>query len=290
MLAGLTLMAFPDAFMALLELAGGPEDSPFLLLAPLILAALGLAAGSSLKRTQEIRKMRAAVAVAFQVHDFRRVLDLAASAPTDFARDHILRYNLALARAISGDREMAIAEFEQLYRENPRFFLGGLTLSLLLLDADRPGQALEIARAVVERLPRDAGAHLLEARALRQLERLDEAQEACERALALEPADGMSHAVAAAVALDSGEFSRARELIDKALELSPGDAYPLLMRAEVNLQTEPFEDPRPSIDEALSAIRANPLVFLTADVRRLEAMRAEAYPDEALLEAAVPTA
>ena len=181
-LAGLTLMAFPDAFMALIELAGGPEDSPFLLLAPLILAALGLAAGSRLKRTQETRKLRAAVAVAFQVHDFRRVLDLAASAPADFARDHILKYNLALARAISGDRQTAIAEFEQLYRENPFFSLGGLTLSLLLLDADRPGQALEIARSVVERLPRDAGAHLLEARALRRLERLEEAQESCERA------------------------------------------------------------------------------------------------------------
>jgi tetratricopeptide (TPR) repeat protein len=224
------------------------------------------------------------------VHDFRRVLHLAASAPADFARDPILRYNLALARAISGDRQTAIAEFDQLYRENPRFSLGGLTLSLLLLDADRPGQALEIARSVVERLPRDGGARLLEARALRRLERLEEAQESCERALEMEPADGMSHAVAAAVALDSGEFSRSKELIDTALELSPGDAYPLLVRAEIRLQTEPFEDPRPAIDEALTAIRANPLVFLTADVRRLEAMRAEAYPDEAFLEAAAPTA
>ncbi len=289
-LAGLILMAFPDALMPLFELAGGPEDSPFFLLAPLILAAMGLAAGSWLKRNQETRRLRAAVAVAFQVHDFRRVLNLAASAPAEFARDHILQYNVALARAISGDRETAIAEFEQLCREKPHFYLGGLTLSLLLLDADRPGPALEIARAIVERLPRDAGARLLEARALRRLERLDEAEEACARALELARGAGLTKAAAAAVALDSGEFSRAKELIDMALELSPGDAYPLLVRAEICLQTEPFEDPRPAVNEALTAIRANPLVFLTADVTRLEAMQAEAYPDEALLEAAGTTA
>ena len=59
-LAGMTLMAFPDAFMAIAELAGGPDDSPFLLLAPLILAGMGLAAATWLKRTQETRKLRAA--------------------------------------------------------------------------------------------------------------------------------------------------------------------------------------------------------------------------------------
>jgi tetratricopeptide (TPR) repeat protein len=185
---------------------------------------------------------------------------------------------------------MAIAEFEHLYRENPNFLLSGLTLSLLLLDADRPGRALDVAHSVVERLPRDAGAQLLKARALRRLERLEESQEACERALALEPGTGMCHAVAAAVALDSGDFSRAREEIDTALELSPGDPYPLLVRAQIVLETEPFEDPRAAIDEALSAIRGNPMVFLTADVSRLEALRAEAYPAQAELEAAVSTA
>jgi tetratricopeptide (TPR) repeat protein len=243
-----------------------------------------------LKRVQATRQRRAAVTLAFQLHDFRRVLDLAASAPADFARDHVLRYNVALARAISGDRETAIVEFDHLYHDNPRFSLAGLTLSLLLLDADRPGSALDVARAVVERLPRDAGAHLLEARALRRLERLEEAQEACERALALEPGDGMSHAVAAAVALECGEFSRAQELIDTALELSPGEAYALLVRAEIVLQTQPFEDPRPAIDEALAAIRGNPLVFLTADAARLERLRAAAYPDEAELEVVIGTA
>jgi tetratricopeptide (TPR) repeat protein len=288
--AGLALLAFPGAFTALGALAGWPEESPFVLLSPLILAILGLAGGGWMKRNQETRKLRAAVAVAFQVHDFDRVLKLAASAPTEFARDHVLRYNVALARAIIEDRETAITELERLFRDHPRFFLSGLTLSLLLLDADRPGRALEIARRVVERLPRDAGGHLLEARALRRLERLDEAQDACERALELEPGDGMCHAVAAAVALECGEFSRAQELIDTALELSPGEAYALLVRAEIVLQTQPFEDPRPAIDEALAAIRGNPLVFLTADAARLERLRAAAYPDEAELEVVIGTA
>jgi hypothetical protein len=62
------------------------------------------------------------------------------------------------------------------------------------------------------------------------------------------------------------------------------------VRAEIVLQTQPFEDPRPAIDEALSAIRGNPLVFLTADVARLEKLCAQAYPDESELEVAIGTA
>jgi heat shock protein HtpX len=289
-LAAVSLVAFPDAILKFSEWAGWQEDSPFLMLTPLLLASIGLVGVSSLKRHQKTRKLRATVAVAFQVHDFQRVLKLAASSPREFARDHILRYNAALAQAISGDRERAVAEFERLWCDHPRFCLGGLTLSLLLLDADRPGRALDVARRVAERLPRDAGARLLEARALKRLERLEEAQHACDRALELEPHDGTCHAIEAAIALEEGEFSRARELIDKALELAPGDSYGLLVRAEVTLLTEPFEDPRPAIDEALSAIRTNPLVFLSADVARLERLRATAYPDESELEALVGTA
>ena len=41
------------------------------------LASIGLVGVNSLKRYQETRKLRAAVAVAFQVHDFPRVLKLA---------------------------------------------------------------------------------------------------------------------------------------------------------------------------------------------------------------------
>jgi len=275
--ACLLLACFPET----VELIGPPlvwlEESAYFLVYPLILAGVWILGEFWYKRWQKSRKLRGEVAVAFQVHDFRRVLEIGKSATAAVARDPQLRYNIAFARAICGDPAGAIAEFERLWHDQPGLPLTAITLSVLLLDADQPGRALDAARRAAERLPDDAMALLQVARSLHRLGRLEEAQEVCERALALEPGGGKGHAIAAAIALDEGDIFRAQQCIDSALELAPGDPYILLVRAEVVLRSQPFEDPRAAVEEAFSAVRSNPFAFYRADIRRLEQLSLQSF-------------
>jgi tetratricopeptide (TPR) repeat protein len=277
LLACLLLACYPET----VELIGPPlvwlEESAYLVVYPLILAGVWILSEFWYKRWQEIRKLRAAVAVAFQVHDFRRVLEIGKSASAAIARDPQLRYNIAFARAVCGDPAAAISEFERLWHDQPGLPLTAITLSVLLLDADQPGRALDAARRATERLPDDAVALLQVARSLHRLGRLEEAKEACERALALDPDAGKGHALAAAIALDEGDFSRAQQHIDTAMELGPGEPYILLVRAEILLRSQPFEDPRAAMEEAYAAVRSNPFAFYRPDIRRLEELSRQSF-------------
>jgi Tfp pilus assembly protein PilF len=236
------------------------------------------------------RKLRHAVVVAFQVHDFRRVLELGRQSPKVVSRDHILRYNIALARAICDDRPAAIAMLEGLWQEKPRFPLTAFILCQLLLDGNQPERALAIAQSVVARLPRDAGTHSLEARVRRRLGQLDEAQAACDRLLALEPEQGIGYGISAAIALDRGDLTRAQELIGQALAASPGEAYLQVIHAEIALQAEPLEAARAAVEQAFSAVRTNPLVFLQTDIARLEQKLWERDGSSPIFQAADPVA
>ena len=150
-----------------------------------------------------------------------------------------------------------------------------MTLGALLLDADLAVHALVVAQTVARRLPEDAATHLLVARSLRRLGRLEESSEACNRALAVEPRCGTAHAIAAAIALDEGDFFQAQQAIATGLELSPGEPYVLLCRAEIVLKTQPFANPHAAVEEALAVIRANRFAFYHADVKRLGQLFAE---------------
>jgi Zn-dependent protease with chaperone function len=266
---------FPDVAKLLLTPLGWMNDSEQFLLFPLLLALVWLPSAFWLKRVQATRKLRREVMVAFQLYDFHRVLEIGRSAPKIVGRDSLLRYQIAFARAVDGDCPAAIAELDRLWREDPGIPITALTLSALLLDADLPEQALAVARSVANRLPDDAATHLLVARSLRRLGRLDEAREACRRALALEPHSGTAHAIAAAIALDEGDFLQAQQAIATGLELSPGEPYVLLCRAEIVLKTQPFANPRAAVAEALALIRENRFAFYRADLERLGQMTVE---------------
>jgi Zn-dependent protease with chaperone function len=280
------LGTFPEQAKFLLTPLGWFNDSEQFLLFPLLLAVICLPFACWSKRVQETRKLRREVMVALQLHDFRRVLEIGRSAPKIVARDSLLRYHIAFARAVDGDCPAAIAELDRLWHEHPGLPVTALTLSALLLDADLAEQALAVAHSVARRLPDDAATHLLVARSLRRLGRLKESSEACNRALAVEPRSGTAHAIAAALALDEGDFFQAQQAIATGLELSPGEPYVLLCRAEIVLKTQPFANPRAAMEEALAVIRANPFAFYHADVERLGQMLTEWECRFAVLEAA----
>jgi Zn-dependent protease with chaperone function/Flp pilus assembly protein TadD len=220
--------------------------------------------------TRHRRALTHKIAIALQVHDFRRALELCLASPKIVCRAHVLRYQQAIAEAVCGRRAEAIAALERLWRDKPRFPLTALGLGELLLDADRPQRTIEVAASVARQLPHDPAVPVLEARALRRLGQVDEAQAACDRALAIDPDDGCVNALAAAIALDRGENQRAQALIARALELAPGEVYLLVVRAEIALQNEPVEQARIAVERAVGAVRANPLVFLQAEISRLE--------------------
>ena len=270
------LGSFPDLFRYLLAPLTWFGASEYILIYPLILAVTlaghrlpGCGAGKH--RGSCAAKWQSP----FKCTTSNACLNLVTLAPAAVAKDPWLRYHIAFARAICGERIAAITQFEELWRDAPRFPMTGITLSVLLLDVDQPERALEVACRVAHRLPSDAATHLLVARSLRRLGRLEEAHRASERALALEPRDGVAHAVAAAIALDSGDFSRAQQLIDTALELAPGEVYVLLVRAEVALKTQLYGDPRATVDEGVAAVRSNPLAFYHVEVTRLTRWLAE---------------
>jgi tetratricopeptide (TPR) repeat protein len=268
------LLSSPDIFQHLLVPLAWLGDSDYFLIYPLVMGGLLLAASAWMRRWEAKRKLRGQMSIAFQLHNFQSVLELCKSVPVAVAKDPWLRYHMAFARAICGDRTTAIAEFEELSRDAPRLPMSGMTLSVLLLDRDQPERSLAVARQVAMRLPRDAAAQVLIACSLRRLGRLDEAQAASDRALALDPRSGVAHAVAAAIKLDGGIFSRAQQLIDTAIEVAPGEIYVLLIKAEMALKTQ-ADGARAAVEEAIAAVRANPLAFYEVEVMRLSRLLAE---------------
>jgi tetratricopeptide (TPR) repeat protein len=249
--------------------------SDLFFISALLPVGLSLALIAWIQRRQASQNLRGNVALAFQLHDFQRVLEIGRSAPTAVARDHWLRYHIAFSRAVCGDRSEAIVELEELWRDAPGFPITALTLGALLLDAGQPERALDVARWAAGRLPNDAATHLLVAKSLRRLGRLEEARAASERSLTLEPEGGLPHAIAAAIALDNGDFHRAQELVDAALEFGPGEVYSLLVNAEVVAKARPFEDPRAAVEQAIAAVHANPFAFYRPEVTQLSQWLAE---------------
>jgi len=219
--------------------------------------------------TNRKRKLVQNVAVALQVHDFRRALDLCAAAPKVVRRSHLLRYNQAIAQAVCGNREAAIDALERLWSDKPRFPLSALALCELLLETGGPERVIEVAGSVAPRLPDDPAPPFHEARALRQLRRIEEAQAACNRALAIDP-EAAVIALQVGILLDRGETEQAKTLIDAALEKGPGEPYVLIVRAEVAIESEPLEAARSAVAAAARSVAASPLSFMTTQIRRLE--------------------
>src|SRR6185295_136335 len=112
---------------------------------------------------------------------------------------------------------------------------------------------------------------LVEARALRRLGRVVEAEAMVQRGLDDEPRDGPLRAVAASLALDRGDAPHARELIRDALAHSPGDTFTLVAQVELALATESRESAQAALARIEAAVAANPHAWLDGDVARLRA-------------------
>lgn len=207
---------------------------------------------------------------ALQARDFSRVLELGRANRKVVSRSPPLRHNVALACDLSGDRAGAIAQFEGLRRDRPRFALASFLLVSIYLDENEATRALEIARQLVRDLPQDPGAHCLLARATRRLGDLKQANVAIDRALALLPDSGDFTAIAAGVACDEGDYERARLLIRAAFDKAPGSAYVLVEAAKISVRTESAERGHEAIQQAIDAVRANRFAYLQYEIQQLK--------------------
>ena len=215
-------------------------------------------------RNTRARRLRRKVVAAFLAGDYSGALAVGADDPDGVGRDPVVKHNLALAAAVTGDRDRARADLEALGETLP---LSSLSLAALLMSQD-PQAALALAERDAQRLPDDPKPLAMKARALRRLERLDEAEEVVRAARVLDPRDGSILAIGASVAMKRGQFQHSSDLLVEALALSPGGAYPLYVRAELAAAAgESWASD--ALAEALKAAKAAPFSFVEQDVLRI---------------------
>jgi hypothetical protein len=255
-----------------IEAVSGPNAIGVAIFSPLVVAVVFTAILASSRRGQGIGRQ---IAEAMQDHRFDEVLEIGRKNRIQIAKNPSARYSIAFIEALRGDRAFAIAELEDIRGKHRSFALPSLTLCGLYYEAGELESALEVARAAARRWPKDPEFLLFQAKVLRRLGRLDEAQAAIEAALAIDSSDGGSFAVAAGIALDQGDISTAQRLVEQANELEPGGLFALVVEAEIAVVGGDRDQSRTAIDRAVKTIKANPFALYDAEIARLEERLAE---------------
>jgi tetratricopeptide (TPR) repeat protein len=190
--------------------------------------------------------------------------------------------NLASLLNDEGDCEAAAVAARRAIDINPQLADAYLNLAGIELTRLRPEEALRWLNALAAFAPTHPGGLAARARALRQMDHLDEAMDAARRAVAIAPNSAESHNVLAQVCQALGSQDEALAEFEKAIAL-PGVAAEdaMLSRAAVFMEAGRPDDALAEFDRAQ---RAFPLsvkaVFGRAELKRYEA----ADPDFAKLE------
>jgi Zn-dependent protease with chaperone function/Flp pilus assembly protein TadD len=267
--SGIVALVYAPFFI---DAVSGPNAIGVAIFSPLVVAVVFTAIVASSRRGQGVGRQ---IAEAMQDHRFDVVLEIGRKNRNQIAKNPSARYSIAFVEALRGDRAFAVAELEDMRKKHRSFALPSLTLFALYYEAGELENALEVARTAARRWAKDPEFLLSQAKVLRRLGRLDEAQAAIETALTIDSSEGGSYAVAAGIALDRGDLSEARRLVERANELEPSGLSALIVEAEIALAGCDREQSRAAIDRALKTITANPFAVCDADTARLEERFAE---------------
>lgn len=238
-----------------------PPFGPVVVIVLLTLAAFGL-------RDRNARYRRA-VLLAIRDRRYGDAIAVAARRPKSLRTDPVFAHDVALARALSGDRAGGGQALEEAAARWPWFPQIPLTAAVVLGGVD-PARAAECARKAAAKLPGDPSPAVLLARALRKMGRIADAQAEVERAAARSPRDGAAHAEAATLAVARGDFAAAHARLADAERYAPGDAAVALAAATLAV-AEHAPDLEAAIAEAEKAASGNPFAFLEGDVAALRA-------------------
>lgn len=140
------------------------------------------------------------------------------------------------------DRADAIeAVHRQICQALPRSTTARRQFGQVLVDAEKPADAVEVLTEALELDPEDAGVRSQLARALMQLDRLDEALEQSAAAVRLDDRDALIHEVHAEVLMRAGKLADAADTF-LAADQRPGRRSSIL--ANLTIALNELEDPR----------------------------------------------
>jgi Zn-dependent protease with chaperone function/tetratricopeptide (TPR) repeat protein len=260
--------------------------SPMTNLGILLGLLLGLGLTGVLRRRDQTQNLNRQAVIAIQSNDWPKALALCEGNLAIVARSPVLRYNLALIRAVLGRREEALADLEQLRADEPGFKMTWLLLASLYADEGDYARALERAEQLTRDLPNEPSGRQAEAWLLRKVGRLDEAEARAKEVLAKDPDAGQGYLTLAGVALDRGDVGVAREFLARAERHSPGMVGVALVAAEIALAAD-GPGAALAVERAVEAARNNPLAFAdkaaAALARRLEQLRQGVVPAQVAL-------
>jgi tetratricopeptide (TPR) repeat protein len=131
-------------------------------------------------------------------------------------------YNSAVEAQKSGKLGDAEILYRAILKRHRNDFRTLYNLAEVLVEANRPEEAIVCLRKALAQKPDSADAHLVLTRALRRLGRMTEALERVKRVIALNPQSGDAHAALAEILMELGRHDEARPIIAQAMERAPG--------------------------------------------------------------------
>lgn len=205
---------------------------------------------------------------ALHEQDFSRALEIGRG-NRRLTNDPKLRYIMAMIEVVAGNTAFGIGEIEEIVQKHPKFRLARVGLFCALIDTGQVEQACQVAEAAAAKSPKDPLPHAMIARALRLLNRGDEARVAAMKALELDAEDAFAETMLAGVELDSGNVDEARRRVERSLDLSPGNVPAMIVKAEILLAAGDRAAAADAAEAASNAARCNPFAFVSRDLARL---------------------
>ena len=160
-------------------------------------------------------------------------------------------FNLAVARAASGEGRRAMDTYRRLLGLDDSVFEARMNLALLLDKEGRAVEALEQAAAGVRLRPGDALAALYRAELLDRLGRIEEAAGAYRDVIDLDPARPVPHERLGALYRRAGRDDQAYESLLEAARLGSGEVSVHVFLGDIAVEREALEEARDHYRRAL---------------------------------------
>ncbi len=248
----------------------------------ILLAAGVVAIVLLIPRWQGIQRIELQIATALQQHDWRGAIEAGERWQKQVVRSPAARHNLAIAKLKLGRWEEAVADLQKLRGDDRTLKQTWVTLGLMHFEEERADLALAVAHELQRDSKRDPAGFLLANRALRELGRLDEAEQELEHARRLAPDDGAVMAGESMLRLARGDIEGAQKIVAELERRSPGDAILPFVEAEIAFAAGDLNSVRRHIERAAELVRVNPFTLSEKRLARLQARLAHEDRSEPL--------
>lgn len=235
-----------------------------------------------LRRLSGHPRLELEIATALQQHDWQKVLDLGQRHAKQVARLGAVQHNLAVAKWKLGRCEEAVADLERLRHDDKSLKQTWVTLGLMHFEEGRADVALAVARELQRDSKRDPAGFFLANRALRELGRLDEAEQELEHARCLAPDDGAALAGESMLRLARGDIEGAQRIVAELERQSPGDIVLPYIEAEIAFTAGDLDSARRHIHRAAELVGVNPFTLSERRLQRLQQRLAAEHEDAPL--------